>query len=507
MTHPEQSSHDQSDVIAGKYTAIRIDNQTDWKDFLGKDNVTRQITLSNEDLPGDIQDAVFYYNRDTSDDPITISTTVRFKPDFIPESQQEGWEQDIIRRLLMRLDAEGVKTDQLPHETNSLYVQLSDTHVIHLQAIAETNSCIIVSAFEKADDFYAASHLAPIDADEIEAFSANDVYTTLQTCLRVWSHTFDACIDTYGESTEQPSRLAITQLNLTLPEEADVATEGVNELAPSKNYYTFDDIAGYDDVKEKMRELALLVRYSEIASDIGLTQMDGMLLYGEPGTGKTHLCQAFAHEINAELITLSVSDIVEKWIGESARNVDKFFMDIATRQDLVVVFMDEFDSLGNGDSSTDTERTDVVNRLKAWITTISEEHHNIILLGATNHLDRVDPALVRPGRFTPIEIRSPDQQLRRQIWQKKLGQAAAKALDVSFSKPDAVVLDVDEEHIDLDKLANASTGMVGSHMTKILNTIRLQRLREYVATGEMPAITEIDILNEIKAYPPSQGDF
>jgi SpoVK/Ycf46/Vps4 family AAA+-type ATPase len=185
-------------------------------------------------------------------------------------------------------------------------------------------------------------------------------------------------------------------------------------------------------------------------------------------------------------------------VGDSARNLDAFFDELTKRTDKIVILMDEFDALGASDQhSSSSERTDVVNRLKEHMITISEQHHNILIVGATNNLHRIDKALLRPGRFQAIEVLPPNEATRRQILQHLVGKAALKALLLDLEKPNAISLHVADD-INYDELATISAGMVGAHFKEVLNTIRRQRLVEFDETGTMSPIHHADILREIQ---------
>jgi transitional endoplasmic reticulum ATPase len=181
---------------------------------------------------------------------------------------------------------------------------------------------------------------------------------------------------------------------------------------------TWDDVGGLEEVRRKMSEgIELPLKNPEAFRRLGIRPATGFLMFGPPGTGKTMLAKAVAHEAEANFITARSSDLLSKWYGESEQQVARLFRR-ARQVAPTVVFIDEIDSLvparggGLGEPQV-TER--VVNTILSEMDGL-EELTGVVIIGATNRPNLVDPALLRPGRFDElIYVPVPDVAARRRI--------------------------------------------------------------------------------------------
>ena len=185
----------------------------------------------------------------------------------------------------------------------------------------------------------------------------------------------------------------------------------------------WSDVGGLDSVKERLKELLEQpLRNPQLLSEMGLTPHVGALLYGPPGTGKTLLAKALANECDVNFIAVDGPEIFSKWLGESEEGVRQIFR-IARQVAPTVIFFDQLDSItpirGAHDGSMTTER--VVNQLLAELDGV-EQLSRVIVIGATNRIDLVDPSILRPGRFgVHIHVPLPDLADRRAIIRLHLG--------------------------------------------------------------------------------------
>jgi transitional endoplasmic reticulum ATPase len=181
---------------------------------------------------------------------------------------------------------------------------------------------------------------------------------------------------------------------------------------------TYDDIGGMGDTIDQLREMVELpLRYPELFERLGVDPPKGVLLYGPPGTGKTLLAKAVAREAEANFISTRSSDLLSKWYGESEQQISRLFAR-ARQVAPCVIFIDEMDSLvparggGMGEPQV-TER--VVNTILAEMDGI-EDLQSVVVIGATNRPNLIDPALMRPGRLDElIYVTVPDQAGRLHI--------------------------------------------------------------------------------------------
>jgi transitional endoplasmic reticulum ATPase len=178
------------------------------------------------------------------------------------------------------------------------------------------------------------------------------------------------------------------------------------------------DVGGLERAKQELREaIEWPLKYRESFKRLGIEPPHGILLYGPPGTGKTLLARAVATESEANFIAVKGPELISKWVGESERGVREVFRK-AKMASPTVVFFDEIDSLvprrgsGFGDSHV-TER--VLSQLLTEMDGL-EKLENVVVIGATNRPDLVDPALLRPGRFDRlILVPAPDEAARLEI--------------------------------------------------------------------------------------------
>jgi 26S proteasome regulatory subunit T6 len=165
---------------------------------------------------------------------------------------------------------------------------------------------------------------------------------------------------------------------------------------------TYDMIGGLDQqIKEIKEVIELGLKHPELFESLGIAQPKGVLLYGPPGTGKTLLARAVAHHTDCKFIRVSGSELVQKYIGEGSRMVRELFV-MAREHAPSIIFMDEIDSIGSsrvegssgGDSEVQRTMLELLNQLDGF-----EPTKNIKVIMATNRLDILDPALLRPGRI------------------------------------------------------------------------------------------------------------
>ncbi|KAI9291871.1 hypothetical protein K502DRAFT_308633 [Neoconidiobolus thromboides FSU 785] len=181
---------------------------------------------------------------------------------------------------------------------------------------------------------------------------------------------------------------------------------------------TYDMVGGLDkQIKEIKEVIELPVKHPELFESLGIAQPKGVLLYGPPGTGKTLLARAVAHHTDCKFIRVSGSELVQKYIGEGSRMVRELFV-MAREHAPSIIFMDEIDSIGSsrsesstGDSEVQRTMLELLNQLDGF-----EATKNIKVIMATNRIDILDSALLRPGRIDrKIEFPPPNETARTDI--------------------------------------------------------------------------------------------
>ncbi len=192
-----------------------------------------------------------------------------------------------------------------------------------------------------------------------------------------------------------------------------------NYVIIDKPNVRWSDIGGLNEEIEKVRDvLELPLKSPEIFEKIGIDPPKGILLYGAPGTGKTMLAKALAHETNSTFIEIVGSELVQKYIGEGAKLVKDLF-DLARRKAPTIVFIDEIDAIASRriENGTSGER-EVQRTFMQLLAEIDgfEPLDNVKIIAATNRIDVLDEAIIRPGRLERlIEIKAPDLEGRVEI--------------------------------------------------------------------------------------------
>ena len=221
---------------------------------------------------------------------------------------------------------------------------------------------------------------------------------------------------------------------------------------------TFQDVAGADEEKEELEEIVQFLRDPEKYTALGAHIPKGVLLVGPPGTGKTLLAKAVAGEADVAYLSISGSDFVEMYVGVGASRVRDLFRQ-AKQNSPAIIFIDEIDAVGrqrgSGLGGGHDEREQTLNQLLVEMDGFTA-NEGVVVLAATNRVDILDPALLRPGRFDrQVYVGLPDIKGRRDI-------LAVHARN----KPLA-------EDVDLDKLAKGTSGFTGADLENLLNEAAL----------------------------------
>ncbi|WP_054740346.1 ATP-dependent metallopeptidase FtsH/Yme1/Tma family protein [Cellulosilyticum ruminicola] len=193
---------------------------------------------------------------------------------------------------------------------------------------------------------------------------------------------------------------------------------GDKKVAPHALKHGFDDIAGNEEAKEQVAELIDFMKEPEKYAKMGARMPKGFILYGPPGTGKTLLAKAIAKEAGVSFFSVSGSDFMQMYVGVGASRVRELFK-TARKEGKAVIFIDEIDAIGKKRSSGSMQGNDEKDQtLNALLTEMSgfKDDEGIVVIAATNRLDTLDDALLRPGRFDRhIEVGYPDFKAREQI--------------------------------------------------------------------------------------------
>lgn len=200
---------------------------------------------------------------------------------------------------------------------------------------------------------------------------------------------------------------------------------------------SMDDVAGLEDVKQSVQMRVILpLQHPDVFERFKKKSGGGILLYGLPGTGKTMIAKAIAHEAGALFFSVKCSDIVAKWFGESEQNIKNLFEEVR-KHERAIVFFDEFEALATKRGGESTVMNRVVPELLAQIQGFNDNPNQmLLLLAATNRPWAIDSAMLRPGRFNElIYVPLPDVEARLYILKKNLEeQGIPMAEDVSLEE-------------------------------------------------------------------------
>ena len=275
----------------------------------------------------------------------------------------------------------------------------------------------------------------------------------------------------------------------------EVRPSALREVQVQVPNVSWDDVGGLTELKEELREaVEWPLKYKEAFDFVNVEAPKGILLHGPPGTGKTLIAKALAKMTESNFISIKGPELLSKWVGESEKGVREIFRK-ARQVAPCIIFLDEVDALvprrGSGGSESHVTQN-VVSQILTEIDGL-EELHNVLIIGATNRLDIVDEALLRPGRFDRIiEVPNPDSKGREQIFKIH-----------TKKKPLA-------DNVSISKLVELTNGFSGAEIAAVANRAATAALKRYV-NGKSENIKEIkvtqqDLLDAIDKVQPRKTE-
>ncbi|MCL5022583.1 MAG: AAA family ATPase [Nitrospirae bacterium] len=292
------------------------------------------------------------------------------------------------------------------------------------------------------------------------------------------------------DGTSPPGALIINQQTRFVLMKPDYPVEGASRVS-------YEDIGGLERELRLVREMVELpLRHAEVFGKLGIEAPKGVLLYGPPGTGKTLIAKAIANETRLHFIRINGPEIIHKFYGESEARLREIFEE-ATSKAPSVVFIDEIDAIAprRADVLGDVEKRVVAQLLALMDGMISRGH--VIVIGATNIPETIDPALRRPGRFDrEIVIPVPNAEGRAAIL-----RVHSRRMPLS-------------RDVDLERLAQVTHGFVGADLEALCREAGMVALRRYLSlradgdleslhASETPQITMEDFLAALRGIEPS----
>lgn len=253
-------------------------------------------------------------------------------------------------------------------------------------------------------------------------------------------------------------------------------------LEAGLDLHNFTRVGGYRDVKAELEQIIDFIRDPSKYAEHGVRLPRGILLEGPTGNGKTLIAKCVAGEAKVNFVSCSGSEFMEKYVGVGAsrvRELCKFVKENAP----CILFIDEFDALGRKRSQdgeiSNSERDQTLNQLLVFMDGFQQNENSIVVMAATNRVDILDPAAIRPGRFDKIiHVPNPDSQTRKEIIQI---HSANKPMN--FSLPDLVRLTNGFNGAQIENILNEATLFAIRTNTLPVNATHLENMREKIIVG------------------------
>jgi transitional endoplasmic reticulum ATPase len=270
----------------------------------------------------------------------------------------------------------------------------------------------------------------------------------------------------------------------------DAADEGADAAPLERPNVNFADVGGMEKVKEEIRlKIILPLEHPELFQAYGKKVGGGILMYGPPGCGKTHLARATAGEVKAGFLSVGINDVLNMWIGQSEHQLHELF-EQARRNRPCVLFFDEVDALGASRSDMrQSAGRQLINQFLSEMDGVETSNEGVLILAATNAPWHLDSAFRRPGRFDRILfVPPPDQTARAEVLRILLKGKPSEAIDHEY-------------------LAKKTDGYSGADLKAVVDVAVERKLREALSTGKIKPLGTKDLAAAAVEVRPSTKEW
>ena len=275
----------------------------------------------------------------------------------------------------------------------------------------------------------------------------------------------------------------------------EVSPSALREVQVQVPNVSWDDVGGLDELKDELKEaVEWPIKYKDAYDYVDVESPKGILLHGPPGTGKTLIAKALAKMTESNFISIKGPELLSKWVGESEKGVREIFRK-ARQAAPCIIFLDEIDALvpKRGSAGSDSHVTEnVVSQILTEIDGL-EELNNVLIIGATNRLDIVDEALLRPGRFDRIiKVPNPDEKGRQHIFE-------------IHTKKKPLASDVK-----IPEIVKITDDFSGAEIAAVANRAAIAALKRYVSSKSKNVkeikITQQDLIDAVDKVRPRKKE-
>lgn len=446
-----------------------------------------------------------------------ISSTISLPPTAL-ENAYGTWPSVILEEVEATLqDLDIGSAIGLEHDPLSLYLALDSGYAIRISLGASHNEMDITIEIVPIDEIEHATHSDILRTENYEL----EVEEALERLVSIVGASIDLLRNVYGKPPRSPRRysLAVRPSRPEIPNDQpetirDTAEIGHHTLvlaaraedpwSPLESIdpdrVTFDTLGGLREPKEALRAIGDTFLGSDTARLYGVSPSP-VILYGPSGNGKASLVQALAEYCQARLRTVDSTEILSKWQGEPAKNLDTILEEIyGVTDERVMVFFDRIDILVSGENQRDSANLrELIATLQRHLTEELPKHPNVMVVGATPvSQSELSPELIQPGIFESIHIPLPNEMDRTDIWITLIDARKRKlASDQLDENPFSPIQDIGA--FDYKSLARATDGMSGENIEAVITTALKACYSKHLLSGEPQFVTQESLMDAISS--------